>query len=313
MGEDALAAGADRNVFLFFFSGHGTQVVDTSGDEGRGDRYDEAICPWDTGSTVSSVITDDELGGWLAALPANGEVVAILDTCFSGGMADAKDLSVKSIRNPAVPPQAAVRRHFGSGLAQRLAARGTEDIGGTNTVVLMACQEGGLSYETSALGNGVFSFYLVEGRSSLSAYPPADGDRDGLLSAEEEFDYASLKTTTYAKKILHVNQVPRLYDGNPAAETVLIQPPPPAVMAKFTANPTSGPAPLVVSFTDESVGVIESRSWDFGDGNTSEEQNPTHTYASPGTYTVVLTVSGPGGTDEATGSVVVERKKPPKK
>jgi PKD repeat protein len=63
----------------------------------------------------------------------------------------------------------------------------------------------------------------------------------------------------------------------------------------FSANPTMGPAPLTVNFTDESIGDIESWEWDFGDGPTSTEQNPTHVYENYGTYTVSLTVIGPGG------------------
>src|SRR5215207_3994835 len=64
-------------------------------------------------------------------------------------------------------------------------------------------------------------------------------------------------------------------------------------------------APLVASFTDESTGVINSRSWDFGAGETSTEQRPTHTYATHGVYAVSLTVTGPGGTDTATQDVTV--------
>ncbi|MCA1764326.1 MAG: PKD domain-containing protein, partial [Flavobacteriales bacterium] len=47
---------------------------------------------------------------------------------------------------------------------------------------------------------------------------------------------------------------------------------------------------LEVSFTDESDGAT-SWNWDFGDGNTSEEQNPVHTYEVLGTYTVTLTTN----------------------
>ncbi len=71
----------------------------------------------------------------------------------------------------------------------------------------------------------------------------------------------------------------------------------PAPTAGFTAVPTSGPPPLLVEFTDMSAGTVTSWSWDFGDGNTSMVQNPNHTYLNPGTYTVSLTVSGPGGND----------------
>jgi PKD repeat protein len=46
-----------------------------------------------------------------------------------------------------------------------------------------------------------------------------------------------------------------------------------------------------------STGVIASWLWDFGDGETSTEQNPSHTYGNPGNYTVSLTASGPNGSD----------------
>ena len=62
---------------------------------------------------------------------------------------------------------------------------------------------------------------------------------------------------------------------------------------------------MVASFTDQSTGVIDSRSWDFGDGGSSTDQNPTHTYAAHGAYTVTLTVSGPGGSDTESQTVTI--------
>jgi len=70
--------------------------------------------------------------------------------------------------------------------------------------------------------------------------------------------------------------------------------------AAFSASPTSGVIPLEVSFTDKSTGTIDTWSWDFGDGATSTEQNPTHTYRVYGNYTVTLTVSGSKGSDTET-------------
>ena len=61
-----------------------------------------------------------------------------------------------------------------------------------------------------------------------------------------------------------------------------------ASAADFTANATFGPAPLAVQFTDLSGGTPAAWSWDFGDGNTSTERNPVHTYALPGKYSVSL-------------------------
>jgi hypothetical protein len=61
--------------------------------------------------------------------------------------------------------------------------------------------------------------------------------------------------------------------------------------ADFSADLKSGSAPLTVQFEDWSFGEPDSWSWDFGDGGSSTQQNPIHTYRNPGTYTVFLTVS----------------------
>ncbi|MEW6073617.1 MAG: PKD domain-containing protein [Planctomycetota bacterium] len=72
-------------------------------------------------------------------------------------------------------------------------------------------------------------------------------------------------------------------------------------VAWFGASPLAGNAPLSVSFADASVGVdLDTWSWDFGDGGTSALQNPTHVFASPGTYTVRLEVDGLSGYDRVT-------------
>jgi hypothetical protein len=53
--------------------------------------------------------------------------------------------------------------------------------------------------------------------------------------------------------------------------------------AYFVARPTSGPAPLWVWFTDMSIGA-SNQTWNFGDGNSSLERSPSHTYSTKGTY-----------------------------
>lgn len=74
------------------------------------------------------------------------------------------------------------------------------------------------------------------------------------------------------------------------------------VNAGFTASPRSGTVPLEVQFTDQSTGDITDWEWDFDNDGTvdSTEQNPTHTYAAVGEYTVSLTVTGPDGSDTET-------------
>ncbi|NYT20523.1 MAG: PKD domain-containing protein [Methanomicrobiales archaeon] len=62
----------------------------------------------------------------------------------------------------------------------------------------------------------------------------------------------------------------------------------PLLEAAFSANVTASRAPVTVSFTDQTTGEPAFWFWDFGDGNTSEEQNPDHTFIDPGTYGVTL-------------------------
>ncbi|MGE4632168.1 MAG: PKD domain-containing protein, partial [Planctomycetota bacterium] len=52
-------------------------------------------------------------------------------------------------------------------------------------------------------------------------------------------------------------------------------PPPPPPVADFIATPTSGDFDLTVAFTDTSIGDIDTWLWDFGDGSTSTESNPS--------------------------------------
>src|SRR5262245_15817792 len=67
--------------------------------------------------------------------------------------------------------------------------------------------------------------------------------------------------------------------------------------AEFSVTGSVGDAPLTVVFTDGSRGDVTSWAWDFGDGTSSLERNPVHTYASADTYSVTLTVAGPHGSD----------------
>ena len=79
--------------------------------------------------------------------------------------------------------------------------------------------------------------------------------------------------------------------------TVLNSVPP---TADFSAFPLTGSIPLEVTFTDESYSNITDWSWNFGDGGTSDEQNPVHAYTSAGTYSVTLTVTNFFGFDTVT-------------
>jgi PKD repeat protein len=98
----------------------------------------------------------------------------------------------------------------------------------------------------------------------------------------------------------------------PATRTITVTAAPTAPTASFTASPTSGDAPLTVQFTDTSTGNPTSWAWDFGDGSTSTQQNPSTTYSTAGTYTVSMTASNAAGTSApATKTITVTSPPPP--
>jgi PKD repeat protein len=131
-------------------------------------------------------------------------------------------------------------------------------------------------------------------------------------------------TTDTAVNPLHVYAAPGRYtvaltvanqtgaDAMTRTEYVVVTDVPPP-LAEFTAENVAGVSPLAVPFTDQSQGDVTSWHWAFGDGTESTEQNPEHTYLQPGTFTVTLTASGPGGpaVEAKAGLVTVERPSAP--
>jgi PKD repeat protein len=85
--------------------------------------------------------------------------------------------------------------------------------------------------------------------------------------------------------------------SNTATKTGLITINP---IANFTGTPTTGPYPLSVTFTSNSLGNSLSYAWFFSDGTTSTSQNPVHVFQTAGTYNVALSVLSGGVTDTMT-------------
>jgi PKD repeat protein len=79
-----------------------------------------------------------------------------------------------------------------------------------------------------------------------------------------------------------------------------------APTANFTWSPGTPLAGQSVQFTDTSTGSPTSWSWTFGDGATSAQQNPAHTYSSAGTMNVTLTVSNQSGSNSRVQSVNIQ-------
>jgi PKD repeat protein len=137
----------------------------------------------------------------------------------------------------------------------------------------------GESVQFSALGS--FSNGGTEDITSLANWFSSD-------ITVATFDEPALATGQNAG----TSQIYVAYEGltsNVQKITVISKPPD----AEFSADKTTGAAPLTVSFTDNSTKqqFITSWEWDFGDGATSIEQNPLHIYTTAGLYTISLTVT----------------------
>ncbi|MCF8338248.1 MAG: PKD domain-containing protein [Bacteroidales bacterium] len=76
--------------------------------------------------------------------------------------------------------------------------------------------------------------------------------------------------------------------------------------AAFIADTTSIEEGMSIQFTDESSGDPTEWQWNFGDGSTGSDQNPTHTYSSAGNYTVILTVENEYGSNTETKPDYIE-------
>ena len=120
------------------------------------------------------------------------------------------------------------------------------------------------------------------------------------------FTYGGTLTTNGSSTILTIGTKP---DTNwtytidiSATNYVKLTAEPPPPVAVFSGSPTNGVAPLPVTFTNASSGWITNGFWNFGDSNTTNTMaiSLNHTYTTGATYTVSLTVSGPGGTNTST-------------
>jgi hypothetical protein len=160
------------------------------------------------------------------------------------------------------------------------------------------------------------SLYRIAGRfGSCPASPPAEkfGARRRARQSHG-LTYKSGRSGPYCVAVWHEDQFGRL--AGPVSATVEVPVPPnDPPLAGFFASADEGG--LTVTFSDDSRdpdGTIVAREWRFGDGATSAEADPAHTYASAGTYTVTLTVTddrGATGTDTQTVTVAEPEPEPP--
>ena len=121
----------------------------------------------------------------------------------------------------------------------------------------------------------------------------ANGIYDDLGGGYYGFVSVIDSSTNKVTARVSVLYIPQRIAVSPASE-----PMPP--IANFSANSTSGEAPLTVAFTDISTGIPTKWKWNFGDGANSTVKNPVHKYSKAGKYTVSLTVKNAAGSNTTT-------------
>ena len=164
---------------------------------------------------------------------------------------------------------------------------------------------------SASSGRAPFLVTLDASRSSdsdgtVASYTFTFGDGSSVTTSNPVLTHTYVLAGKYTASVVATDNSGA--GSNPVTanvEALANRPPTPA----FRSKPSAGTAPLTVAFTDQSKdsdGQVVAVSWDFGDGATSAERNPTHLYAVPGTYVVTLTATDDsGGSAAKTGKVEV--------
>jgi len=156
------------------FSGHGSYVPDTNGDEPDG--TDEAICPFDVGT--QGPITDDELFELYSERPRGAKLLVLSDSCFSGNVTRfapvAALLAKRSRPMPRrrvkfLPPAAFLSRRELSRLGERRRRRAASPPGRYAGLLMSACQDTEESWDADINGrfNGAFTYVALRALSKL--------------------------------------------------------------------------------------------------------------------------------------------------
>ncbi|SEL80476.1 Por secretion system C-terminal sorting domain-containing protein [Aquimarina amphilecti] len=159
---------------------------------------------------------------------------------------------------------------------------------------------------TNRKPNAIIDSSITSGVSPLSVSfdASASSDPDGdVLSYSWDFGNGDIATGILNDFIFTTpgdyEVLLTVDDGNGGSDTtsviITVIDQTPVLTSNFTATPVSGDVPLVVDFNSSSSiypdGSAITYIWDFGDGNTSDLANPSHTYISSGSYATTLTIS----------------------
>ncbi|WP_163416327.1 MULTISPECIES: PKD domain-containing protein [unclassified Flagellimonas] len=151
-----------------------------------------------------------------------------------------------------------------------------------------------VDFDFDTIDSEVIFENLTTGASSL-VWDFGDGETLDWNAEDTEEDTDFSPTYIYSSAdVFEVTLTATNFLGVEVATSKIIQDLELSTVPDFTFSVSS----LTVEFTDDSLLAV-SHSWDFGDGNTSEEVNPTHVYAADGTYDVTLTTTNDAGVSKS--------------
>jgi hypothetical protein len=173
-----VALAGEKDYILVYYSGHGTTIADTNGDESDG--TDEALVPVDyVLNNSSTLITDDELNEIFSSCKTS-KGAFIVDSCYSGGLVN-RSLSATAVRVKHIEGV----HSKGSG--------GGGDLTITSLPVMTASSQNEESLEVDSLGHGLFTYFLIQGLDNKFA----DKNNDKFITVRELFEYAEIHTEFY--------------------------------------------------------------------------------------------------------------------
>jgi len=198
---DMAAISRPEDEVIIYLSGHGASVPDLNGDEADGDGNDEAFLPYDAAKgDPTSYIVDDDLGAWIARIPAE-KVAVFIDSCYSGGQAKALDRGILGKKGPS------------DSIAKDVLTDATSK---QRREILAACQPSQLAWENRGLQHGVFTYFVLQGMADNSA----DRNGDGKVSFRELGSYVTDRLASWS--IGRAEKQTPIVEGSGGASVIIV-------------------------------------------------------------------------------------------
>ncbi|MCE1246180.1 MAG: carboxypeptidase regulatory-like domain-containing protein [Firmicutes bacterium] len=172
---------ASNDLFFFYFSGHGSNSSGVA-----------SIVVWE--NSDFGYIDESELNGYVSGMPCASAFY--FDSCHSGGFvgkALTKVVNGKKMKAKVYTGAPGYDPNFKGTFNP---TKGLNVL--TNLVGVSASTLAELSWESSSIGHGVFTYYVMEGLGTGATAGPADKDGSGVVSAEESYAYCSPKVVTWS-------------------------------------------------------------------------------------------------------------------